>query len=842
MATVTLPAWLADGRYQVIEPLGRSVFAGLDTHTRAPVVFKAIPFVAAADVLAARREVAALRIARLPGVARLVDDVVIAGGLVLVLERAAGAPFPGGAGELGPKLVQLLETLTRLHYAGLVHGDLKPDNVLVDADGRVTVIDLGFAGGAAVDGLARRSGSGFTPLYAAPEVRGGAAASVASDLWSVGAMAWEALTGASPLADVDPDALWWGAGPTELPSIRSVVGDAPEPLAAVVDALLRGDPADRPASAAVALASLGGRPPVFDATSLDRLGPAADEVALRALFAPAPRFLHLEADAARALVLRAGDDRRRRVAELDAWVRTGTAQVTARGLALDHEAVGRLLHGVVLRVDPVITPALPRSPAADAVWAALGALPPGADERTIAALAGVDPVAGPLAELERAGMVFRVGPARWSTDLSAGWDRPPAAMGDRPPTVRELVRDRAPADRVVAAVDALGEAWERGVPPPEAALVLEWGLAAAREREETDVVARMLGHVAAHAIRRGAEDTIARAVALVRSEALAGEVADALAALLDVSRTTWIPRGDAVPSTPFDDARLELARQTALARVADAAGNAAFAAFLDARAAWADEPGPRSARWYRWMGMLRYREGAWAEAARLHTIAGARDPRPDVALTSLFNQASAWLDAGELDAAHGATARLMEAAQAQRDALAEVRAVLIARQITRRGEGGLAPDLDLARDAAAVSEPHGRALAVDEACEAWRRGDLALVAAIVQCVPLPRGPRRRLAREHLQLALAAAAGVDGVEEGAAVIAVRALDECDPVVAVQVAAALADQLPPDVRARAIRAGEAIPASAREAPRTLISVHRALHRLRALPPEVPCPIPS
>ena len=218
MATVTLPAWLADGRYQVIEPLGRSVFAGLDTHTRAPVVFKAIAFVAAADVLAARREVAALRIARLPGVARLVDDVGIAGGLVLVLERAAGAPFPGGAGELGPKLVQLLETLTRLHYAGLVHGDLKPDNVLVDADGRVTVIDLGFAGGAAVDGLARRSGSGFTPLYAAPEVRGGAAASVASELWSVGAMAWEALTGASPLADVDPDALGWGAGPTELPS------------------------------------------------------------------------------------------------------------------------------------------------------------------------------------------------------------------------------------------------------------------------------------------------------------------------------------------------------------------------------------------------------------------------------------------------------------------------------------------------------------------------------------------------------------------------------------------------------------------------------------------------
>ena len=92
-------------------------------------------------------------------------------------------------------LTGLLRGLAHLHCHGEIHGDLKPGNILLGAGGVVKIADAGMGG--SEDAAAGPSG---TPGYAAPEVWEGAKADVQSDLYSVGVMAYEALTGRHPFA------------------------------------------------------------------------------------------------------------------------------------------------------------------------------------------------------------------------------------------------------------------------------------------------------------------------------------------------------------------------------------------------------------------------------------------------------------------------------------------------------------------------------------------------------------------------------------------------------------------------------------------------------------------
>jgi tetratricopeptide (TPR) repeat protein len=102
---------------------------------------------------------------------------------------------PQAAGEVRRVLTGLLRGLAHLHCHSEIHGDLKPGNILLGAGGVVKITDAGMGGsGGAATGL-----SG-TPGYAAPEVWEGAPADARSDLYSVGVLAYEALTGRHPFA------------------------------------------------------------------------------------------------------------------------------------------------------------------------------------------------------------------------------------------------------------------------------------------------------------------------------------------------------------------------------------------------------------------------------------------------------------------------------------------------------------------------------------------------------------------------------------------------------------------------------------------------------------------
>lgn len=125
----------------------------------------------------------------------------------LVMEHVSGRTLRRVLGELGPLPEPLLREialeaargLAAVHGAGLVHRDVKPDNLILTDDGRVRLMDLGVA--RVVDASRALTGTGNfvgTLLYAAPEVLGGASATAAADVYGLGVTLYELAAGRNP--------------------------------------------------------------------------------------------------------------------------------------------------------------------------------------------------------------------------------------------------------------------------------------------------------------------------------------------------------------------------------------------------------------------------------------------------------------------------------------------------------------------------------------------------------------------------------------------------------------------------------------------------------------------
>ncbi len=273
------------GRYRVGEPLDRggagAVWLATDELTGTEVAVKVLPSTRAIDLARARREAATLRWLRLPGVVRLLDDGVEGDAAYLVMERVRGAPFPGANAVPVPwarvhrTTVALLETLVRVHWAGVVHGDLKPGNVLVDAEGLPVVLDLGLSAGPEAPTDPSRAGTiAGTPQYLAPEQVRRQPASTASDLYSIGVMLFEALSGRMPHPQQTLAELFEARRTVPAPPLLSAAPGVPRSVAYLVDRLLRIDPAERPPSARAALEILDASSPGgSSAAALPWVGP-----------------------------------------------------------------------------------------------------------------------------------------------------------------------------------------------------------------------------------------------------------------------------------------------------------------------------------------------------------------------------------------------------------------------------------------------------------------------------------------------------------------------------------------------------------------------------------------
>jgi len=265
--TELLEGRILEGRYRLHEVLGRgafsSVFLARDLLSGEEVAVKLLDGLTGEELSLVRREVAILRLLRLPGVVQMLDEGVAEGIPFIVMERVLGTPFGKDVERswerVGPTVLSLLETLSRIHWAGVLHRDLKPENVLVDEEGRPSVLDLGTATEQRVrTRLREESELTGTPLYIAPELLRGDPATVRSDLYAVGVMLYRCLAGRPPqradgLAGLIHERL--RSTPTPL---GEVAPDLPERVTRVVDSLLAIHPADRPASAAEVLARLRG--------------------------------------------------------------------------------------------------------------------------------------------------------------------------------------------------------------------------------------------------------------------------------------------------------------------------------------------------------------------------------------------------------------------------------------------------------------------------------------------------------------------------------------------------------------------------------------------------------
>ena len=157
-------------------------------------------------------------------------------------------------GRLAQLLANVASTLSGLHEAGFVHGDLKPAHVRVPSEGRAVVLDLGAA---VARGGAETNAVGLTPEYAAPEVLAGARPTPASDLFSLGALAWSVATGGPPVARGDGE-------------IRRRAPWVPPSLASPIQRLLCEHPQDRPRDARDVLRLLGEAAPTLQRRAVER--------------------------------------------------------------------------------------------------------------------------------------------------------------------------------------------------------------------------------------------------------------------------------------------------------------------------------------------------------------------------------------------------------------------------------------------------------------------------------------------------------------------------------------------------------------------------------------------
>ncbi len=183
----------------------------------------------------------------------------------IVMERLSGRTLADEmrAGRLDDARLrvvstQMLDALAAAHRLGVIHRDVKPGNVLLRDDGTVAIADFGIAT-VADEATHATTGLGFgTARYLAPERLGGAPATPASDLYSVGVVMFEALTGRPAFSAGTPLALAHAVA-SETPGYTSAERTHSDPrLRSVIDRALAKDPDRRFTSADEMRAALDG--------------------------------------------------------------------------------------------------------------------------------------------------------------------------------------------------------------------------------------------------------------------------------------------------------------------------------------------------------------------------------------------------------------------------------------------------------------------------------------------------------------------------------------------------------------------------------------------------------
>ncbi len=309
-ATDGLVGTLLDGRYRLDRPIARggmaTVYTATDTRLDRVVAVKVMRAHLAEDpefVERFSREARAAARLSTPEVVAVHDQGTDAatGTAYLVMEYVEGRTLrdlirdggpipPGRALEL---LEPVLKALSAAHGAGLVHRDVKPENVLLGDDGRVKVADFGLARAIETSSVTATAGVLIgTVAYLAPEQVEHGSADARTDVYAAGILLWEMLTGTPPYGGATPLSVAYRHVNDDVPPPSTVVEGIPQSVDELVVSATRRDPTARPVDGGAFLADLRAvrtdLPP--DPTGVPSAGPHATQVITRPALPPrAPR-------------------------------------------------------------------------------------------------------------------------------------------------------------------------------------------------------------------------------------------------------------------------------------------------------------------------------------------------------------------------------------------------------------------------------------------------------------------------------------------------------------------------------------------------------------------------
>ena len=262
---------LVDSRYEIVDLVARggmaTVYRAYDRRLDRVVGLKLMhAHLADSPDFVARFRREARAAARLsnPGVVAVYDQGSLEGVAYLIMEYVEGpnlrdlmAAGPLSVREALGLTAQILRPLGAAHRAGLVHRDIKPENVLLPADGSVAkVADFGLAR-AVTEVTQTTTGNVLgTVAYLAPELITSGSSSPCADVFSVGVIIYELLTGEQPFIADSPIQIAFRNVHEDIPPPSALAPDLPADVDELVSAMTRRDPKQRPQHADEALALL----------------------------------------------------------------------------------------------------------------------------------------------------------------------------------------------------------------------------------------------------------------------------------------------------------------------------------------------------------------------------------------------------------------------------------------------------------------------------------------------------------------------------------------------------------------------------------------------------------
>lgn len=255
------------GRYRIVEFLGRGgmgdTYSARDEDLDRLVAVKLLrrPAAPAEEVGAEQfiREARAASALSHPNIITVYEVVRAEQGAAIVMELVDGVTLRDLCGTTTTPLVRVLEigeqvavALSAAHAAGLVHRDVKPENIMVRADGYVKVLDFGLAQRLDADSVSHPGLPAGTFRYMAPEQASGEKLTPAADVFSLGLVLFELASGVHPFPGKTPLETMVGISRSEPAQLSSVAQGVPAELSALIARMLAKAPTARPSAAVVA--------------------------------------------------------------------------------------------------------------------------------------------------------------------------------------------------------------------------------------------------------------------------------------------------------------------------------------------------------------------------------------------------------------------------------------------------------------------------------------------------------------------------------------------------------------------------------------------------------------